>query len=583
MKSLAAAMVAGAFSLAICMSFAATDTLDGTGSVSGTVVAEQPFQAAKVYLTNADRHMTYMVYTNGGQYRAINLFPGSYEITVEAPGLIAGPRQLDIESGEAATVDLTLRDVSGEGPAAGSRPAAQNITLANYDEVYPPEPARETLERTCMTCHGVNWVAQRSGLDEAGWNALIDLMLGLDDSVWGVDTGTPLLPEDIVITEEQRAELVSYLARHFGPGTSARMVRNDESLPMDEAELGKAMWVEYTVPEPKAENGSHRWIQEPYFDLHGDVWYTERTRGAPAILRLDPRTAAFESFPLPNPGWNPHGIVVDPFDGSVWWAGRGVDVARLDPDTGETTAYGDTSSPQRWGGHTPAFDSKGNLWYTMIAADRLGKWDRETDSVSHWDIPTRGGRPYGILVDRDDVVWFANFHNCRVTRFDPVTEEFTEFVSPSNPCTLRRLGVDSNGTIWYGAFSTGMLGKLDPESGEMTEYRIGRLSEPYEAWVDPDDKIWMADGGQGGMLVRFDPQTERFTYYSSPTHSDMPKMAITRDGAVWYANRSIASSAQAPASVGVLYPDVDRMNTYGAYYEVKGGRAVGSGSPAPQR
>ena len=580
MKSLAATV--GAFGLVMWMGSAAADTLEGTGSVSGSVAADQPFRAAKVYLTNADRHMTYMVYTNEGQYRAINLLPGTYEVTVETAGLMAGPEQVDVGSGTAIrTVDLTLRGVDGEGPAAGNRPAAQDVMLVSYDELYPPGPARDTLEETCMTCHGVNWVSQRSGLDEAGWNALIELMLGLDDSVWGVDSGTPLMPEDIVITEEQRAELAGYLARHFGPGTPPRMVRNDEDLPMDEEALGKAMWIEYTVAEPKAANGSHRWIQEPYFDLDGHVWYTERTRGAPAILKLDPRTATFESFPLPDPGWNPHGIVVDPFDGSVWWAGRGVDVARLDPTTGETTPYGDTSSPLRWGGHTPAFDSMGNLWYTMIAADRLGKWDRETNSVRHWDIPTKGGRPYGIAVDQDDIVWFANFHNCRVTRFDPATEEFTEFVSPSNPCTLRRLGVDSAGTIWYGAFSKGMLGKLDPESGEMTEYRIGRFSEPYEAWVDPEDKIWMADGGQGGMLVRFDPQTERFTYYPSPTHSDMPKMAITRDGAVWYSNRSIASSAQAPASVGVLYPDVGRMSTFGAYYEVQDGRAVGSGSPAP--
>jgi len=431
-----------------------------------------------------------------------------------------------------------------------------------------------------MKCHGVNWIAQRSGLDEAGWNALIDVMLSLNSGVWGMENGTPMVPPDL-LSPEERVGLVAYLARHLGPGKPARMVLNDEAIPVDEAKLSKALWIEFTVEEPETSSGAHRWIQEPYFDRQGFVWYTERTSGAPAILRLDPRSATFDRFPMPNPGWSPHGVVVDPFDGSVWWAGRGVDIARLDPRTGEVKTYGDDSNPQRWGGHTPVLDSKGNIWYTMIAADRIGKWDRKTDQIRHWDIPTQGGRPYGILVDYDDNIWFATFHNCRVTRFEPSTERFREYISPSQPCSIRRLGLDSKGKIWYGVFSAGMLGVLDPDSGEMKEYRIGRFSEPYEAWVDSEDKVWMTDGGRGGVLVRFDPDTERFTHFPSPLNSDKPKMAITRDGAIWYSNRSIASSGSAPATVGVLYPDVSRMKTLGAYYAEVNGRAVGSGSPAP--
>lgn len=559
------------------------DVLQGLGTLSGKVTGEQPEKAVRVYAHNPDRHVTYMVYAVGGKYRAVNLLPGTYEVAIEVPGLIADVSTVEVEENETASADFTLR-TAGErrdrSRVVGSWASADGVELASYDEIYPPGPARNTLERTCITCHGVNWIPQRSGLDEAGWDALINLMMTLDDSVWGVDAGTPMIPPG-TISASEREQLAGYLGRHFGPGTPRRMVLNDENVALDEAALAKAMWIEYTVAQPKADTGAHRWIQEPYFDLEGNVWYTERTRGSPAILKLDPRTATFTRFPLPNPGWSPHGIVADPVDGSIWWAGRGVDVARLDPKTGETTAYGDTSSPQRWGGHTPVFDSEGNLWYSMIAADRIGKWDRQTDKVSHWDIPTKGGRPYGILVDGNDDIWFATFHNCRVTRFDPENEEFREYVSPSDPCTLRRLGLDSEGTIWYGVFSGGMLGRLEPHSGKMTEYRIARFSEPYEAWADPDDKIWMADGGQGGMLIRFDPETERFTNYPSPMQSDKPKMAITREGAIWYSNRSIAASGQAPATVGVLYPDMSRISTLGAYYAVQDGRAVGSGSPAP--
>ena len=562
---------------------ARADDLGHLASISGTVSAARPFRAARVHARNAERRVSYMVYTSGGRFSAVNMFPGTYEVSVSAAGLVGRPQSISIGRGESATLDLRLESSDSAAVVAGRQAADPGVALAAFDEIYPPGPALDTLRETCIRCHGVNWIPQKSGLDEAGWNALLDAMLSMNDSIWGVEAGTPMMPAD-AISDAERGELVRYLVANFGPGTRPRMVRNDEPAELDEAALGKAMWIEYTVAEPKSESGENRWIQEPYFDRDGNVWYTERTRGAPAILRLDPRTATFDRFPTPNPGWSPHGIVVDPMSEQtiVWWAGRGVDVARLDPSTGEMKTYGDTSSPMRWGGHTPVFDSTGDLWYSMIAADRIGRWDRETDSVEHWPIPTPGGRPYGILVDHDDNVWFAEFYGCRVTRFEPSTETFREFTSPSSPCTLRRLGLDADGRIWYGVFDEGKLGVLDPGTGEMREYLIGRFSEPYEAWLDPRGDVWMTDGGQGGMLIRFDPGTETFTSYPSPLQSDMPKMAITREGAVWYSNRSIAAAGDAPATVGVLYPDVARMTTLGAYYEEWNGRVVGSGSPAPR-
>jgi hypothetical protein len=43
--------------------------------------------------------------------------------------------------------------------------------------------------------------------------------------------------------------------------------------------------------------------------------------------------------------------------------------------------------------------------------------------------------------------------------------------------------------------------------------------------------------------------------------TDQPKHAITREGAIWYTPRSSSKAA-----AGVLYPDVTRITTLGAYY-----------------
>ena len=52
-------------------------TLAGLGSISGTVKAPKEFKAAKVYVKNVDKNVVYMVFTEGGRYQAVDLFPAT--------------------------------------------------------------------------------------------------------------------------------------------------------------------------------------------------------------------------------------------------------------------------------------------------------------------------------------------------------------------------------------------------------------------------------------------------------------------------------------------------------------------------
>jgi len=55
----------------------AASPLAGLGSISGTVKAPKEFKAAKVYVKNVDKNVVYMVFTEGGRYQAVDLFPGN--------------------------------------------------------------------------------------------------------------------------------------------------------------------------------------------------------------------------------------------------------------------------------------------------------------------------------------------------------------------------------------------------------------------------------------------------------------------------------------------------------------------------
>jgi len=60
------------------------------------------------------------------------------------------------------------------------------------------------------------------------------------------------------------------------------------------------------------------------------------------------------------------------------------------------------------------------------------------------------------------------------------------------------------------------------------------------------------------------PKTQRLRSTPKPQKpADTPKIQISRDGAIWYSPRG---SVNAPA-IGVLYPDMDKIETLGAYYQ----------------
>ncbi len=521
--------------------------------LSGTVSAPSGFQAAKVYARNIDKNIIYMVYTAAGSYQTVAMFPGPYEVWVEKAGFASDRKPIELEAGGDGRLDFTLRESDAQAPgqgrfmgmAMGER--LSSAPLGPYDELYPDAPIKPLLENTCIECHGKSYLAFFHRNEEQ-WDATIEAML-----VNRIPPGQ--------VNPEQRKQLAEYLATHFGEDSPDRRIKADIEIPLDEAALSTAQWVEYVLPLDEAR--PKRWLQEVHIDFEGNVWYTERTLPN-ALGRLDPRTGEISEWELPDPEADPHGLTIDS-QGYVYWAEvDGGHLGRLNPATGEMTRFPYDPSGELGflGGHTPVLDAMENVWFTLIYGDGLGRWDRESEKIEVWRVPTKNSMPYGLDVAPNGKPVLAQLYNCSVAVFDPDKQSFTEYpalVEP--PCVTRRLGIDSQDVVWYGVFSQGRLGKIDLRSGERVEYDMAsRFSEPYDVWRDRNtDLLWMSDAGQGGAIVQFNSETERFTYYPSPRSSDFPKMDVSRDGHVWYSTRAISNGG-----VGVLYPDKTNVTSRAA-------------------
>jgi streptogramin lyase len=521
----------------------------GMGTLSGTVKAPKEFKAAQVYAKNVDKNVIYMVYTANGRYRAVNLFLGNYEVSVKKNGFSGDVKKVVITAGGAATADFTLWESPPEA-LLGVHDRVDNLGVkqVSYDELYPPGPGRPLIEKTCMLCHGRDFVPSHQW-DSSQWNAAIDLM----------SDPTALVPGRIVpgtFNPKDRENLVAYLVKNYGPDSVKRGLEVPE-MPVDERALANAMYVEYYVPQ---EYG--RPMHDEHFDQEGNVWIVERTPGRPSIDKLDPRTGTWKGYPIPDPNALPHGITLDS-EGDMWFAGETA-FGRVDPKTGEMKLdyFDDKNTKRQSHGHTPVVDSKGNVWMTLSYTNELAKWDRTTGEISRWKTPTPYSFPYGVVVDKNDKLWMAEWFRCKVAKFDPAAKQVIEYSPLTSPCTMRRLSVDHKGMVWYALDGNGIVGKLDPNTSKIVEYVIPvKYSFPYDIQPDHEDNLWISDAGQGGALIKLDQQTKKFTYYPSIQRTDMPKLEITREGAIWYTARSAQGQA-----VGVLYPDITEIKTMGAYY-----------------
>ena len=563
--AVASLLAAGLFSLP-AGSFGETASAGG-GVISGTVTADRDYaiseasgmhipslHAVRVRARDAERHITYTVFTVKGHYQIFNLPPGTYQMSALMDGFDSTTPSVEIKAGETQTADVALK------VAVDRRPGAE---LVDFDTLYPPSPAREIAIKECMGCHGFEHIPwhRMPGRDEETWRNAEFRMFDLDGTS-GM-SGVPQVNPDGVSADEREA-IVKYWASTFPSGRKRRDLKLDD-LPLDEAALSRTIFIEYDLPPPlpgktNVNLSSH------------DVWPSKFSStvyvaelGMDAIQGMDTRRldypGRFKTFVLPNPhadqrDLGPHGIA-EAKDGHVYTAEiRGSLIGELDPETGKIIQY---ETPTRSTPHTIRADSKGNLWFTeMQGKSMVAKLDAVTKKITEYD-PSPGdanAHYYGMTVDKKDRVWAVGMTSHKIVGYDPKTDKWSVYATPTQPSGPRRPTVDSKGKVWFSEHIGQALGMLDPETGKITEYKDPyRYFGGYECYADSHDNIWVTLRSYG-VLARFDQKTKKYTYFPEPFPDIMgrerpgangtrlgglypPKIEQDADGTFWYAGISM--------------------------------------------
>lgn len=201
---------------------------------------------------------------------------------------------------------------------------------------------------------------------------------------------------------------------------------------------------------------NHVGMYDPSTGGHKVIRVPARSFGEGFVLRMLPLImkfgdvlsagggAASEGDSLPVP----YGIDIAP-DGGVWFSQLNAHrIGHIDPDTFKIRMI-DTPffAPRRM-----RFDSKGMLWIPGFSSNLISKFDPETETFEHFEIPVEPlgtETPYSLNVDlRNDDVWICGTNSDSMIRFQQDTGKFTIYPLPTRVTYTRDVDFAPDGSVW---------------------------------------------------------------------------------------------------------------------------------------
>src|SRR5271166_1400388 len=275
----------------------------GDAILSGSVTSAtgEKLGGVTVSAKPAGGTITTTVFTDeAGDYFFPPLPAGKYQVWAQAVTFKTAKAELELPAAPKQSFVLdALKDFVRQLPG--------NVMLSALPEETDQDKRMKRLVRNdCTGCHTASFMLQHR-FDEAGWNAIIELMKNAN--VYGTFVGGERKPSGIL--DYHQKELANYLTQARGPGASDMRVKLQ---PRPSGEAARVMFKEYDVPLDPDSNLPANFVQND-----GSDW----SLGTPSVL---------------IPGWGIHDSWLD-MTGNLWFTcnipNKRTTIGRIDTATGE--------------------------------------------------------------------------------------------------------------------------------------------------------------------------------------------------------------------------------------------------------
>jgi streptogramin lyase len=470
-----------------------------------------------------------------GNYTFETLAGGSYTIVAKASGWIGSREKRELSSDSRKMVDFRL---------SGDPLFAMTLPSATWLDLLPDGDMRREFILNCASCHEISGARiMRDGKPRSveDWAEAIALMRAID--AYG------LTPQDF-----DDAKYATWLGTHLDSKAIAKL----EPGPLASGAALDARFTEY--PVPLSPSLPHDLVLGP----HGRVWITAFYNNV--VWALSPNTGEIQTFNV-NENADVMGQVrALNFDrsGQLWILLGGTEsLVRLNPADGAIETFAVGMYP-----HSIEIDSAGKLWFNdyISSSEKIGSIDPKSRELNLFQMPSANltslqGLPllYGLQIDAEDVLWGTMLAANKLFRFDTNTGAAVLFDMPMLNSGPRRLGIAPDGSLWIPEFNTGTVAHFDPETSLFTRHELGLATlGPYDVAVDPvSGHVWAA-ASLGSAMIRINPATGARDDYPLPTEPAYPRhMAIDPvTGDLWTTYSSMPDAT--PKIVRIELRDPDR-------------------------
>ncbi len=341
-----------------------------------------------------------------------------------------------------------------------------------------------------------------------------------------------------------------------GPSRPPKIIQQPDTTP---AITATGNFRAYALPQTQSG------IMRPAIDHKGHIWFGEMGHNSLAVF--DPLSKQFQQMTPPHGADGIMGITVAP-DDSIWFAEQYANyIGHYFPATHHFKLYmlptittPNPSNPHKiltlpLGPNDIALDAHGNVWFTEANADSLGMLNVQTGKFKHYPLtPHKSVQtlyPYGITVDPSGNIWFTESALSVIGRLDPHTGSIQTFTTHNAAAPLMEIASDSHGNIWATSFSSGLLARFAPSNDTFTYYYTPYTgSSPgglYGLTITPQNEIWLTITGEN-TIARLDPVANHFLYYPITTTGSSPfGLVVDAHHTVWF-------TAAGNDEIGMLQP-----------------------------
>jgi streptogramin lyase len=510
--------------------------------------AGKPLAGAIVNFTDA-QGTSQAVYTNDkGAYQANIGLKGTGKIQVRKRYHEDATQVIELSASKTVNIKLTAltdpRKISEDSPS-----------LSHFEKIKFSDGvfARENFSRDCLTCHSLGNLTTRKPRTADEWLPTVLRMHGY----MGQGNKDLAVARAKLLAEAFDGKLItSHSEVPYGPELATATIHRwplPGALVPHDAEVHPKTGKVYTVDlfedrlivtDLKTAT-SHFANMPPDGMPEGGGW---TKMGIPAPYGLKVRYA-------------PHSLALGS-DGHYYLTETvGNTIGEFDPATEKYTHH-EVGSGAVYP-HTIRRGRNGQMFFTVAFSNQVGRLDVNTKKMTVVKLPDSkplGGFgapvPYGIDVSPvDGRVWYSKLAADKIGSIDPVTMEVKEFDSPvKGP---RRQRFDKEGNLWVAGFSEGSIAKLDPMTMKSEVYPLpqfvkGEIPAPYALAVHPTTgDVWVNDT-MSDVLWRFIPSEKRFVAYPM-----VLKGTYTRD--VTFTKEGWACSANNPIPVQALEGSVAEL------------------------